>query len=68
MRVTAPVPMHTVAGFIPALIVARRRRPHVSMEAWRTVAAAPAAPGQRNVSAPLLCTLADDIERAQGAA
>jgi hypothetical protein len=57
----APVPMHTTAGFLPALIAARRRRPETPMAAWRAVANLTAAPGEHHVSAAALCALVDDI-------
>jgi len=58
---TAPAPMHTIAGFLPALIAARRRRPETPMAAWRAVAHLTAAPGEHHVSATDLCALVDDI-------
>lgn len=58
------IPPRTVcslAGFIPALIAARRRRPETPMAAWRAVAHLIAAPGEHHVSAADLCALVDDI-------
>lgn len=64
----APLPMHSVDGFLPALVRARRRRPGASVSLWRAVAALAAAPNQRAVTAAQLCTLADFIERTRGVA
>lgn len=61
MRTQPPLPLHIVAGFLPALSGARRRRPHIPVATWRTVAAMHAAPGQREVTAARLCSIADDI-------
>lgn len=58
------IPPRTVcslAGFIPALIAARRRRPETPKAAWRAVAHLTAAPGEHHVSAADLCALVDDI-------
>ena len=68
MQTTTPIPMRTVPGFLPALMNARRRRPHVSMGTWRRIASMLAAPGQLDVSSSQICKLADDMKRAQGAA
>ena len=57
-----PQRMCSLAGFIPALIAARHRRPETPMAAWRTVAHLTAAPGKHHVSATDLCALVDDIE------
>ena len=61
MRTQPPSPLHIVAGFLPALSDARRRRPHVAIATWRTVAAMNAAPGQRAVTAAQLCAIVDDL-------
>ena len=64
----APLPMHSLVGFLPALVRARRRRPGAPVSLWRAVAALAAAPDQRAVNAAQLCALADFIERTRGAA
>jgi hypothetical protein len=61
MRTQPPLPLHIVAGFLPALNDARRRRPHVPVATWRTVAAMLAAPGQREVTAAQLCSIANEL-------
>lgn len=61
MRTQPPLPLHIVAGFLPALSGARRRRPRVALATWRIVAAMNAAPGQRAVTAAQLCAIVDHL-------